>query len=280
MEFEGRTVWVTGASSGLGAAMARSFAGAGARIIASGRRQDALEQLASGLPTDTLVLPFEATDHDSLPAITGQAEEWSGGIDLLMNNAGISQRSLALDTTFDVYRTLMDVDFFAPLRLTQLVLPGMVRRRTGHIAVISSVAGRLGAPLRTGYSAAKFACCGYFEALRAEVEQAYGINVTVILPGSVRTAIAENAITGTGERRGRSDANIDNGMDADEAARRILAGLKDNAREIVVAEGMEAMGLELRRNDPEALFGLLAGQGAELAKAREAGGTIDPPRGE
>ncbi len=191
---------------------------------------------------------------------------------MLVNNAGVSQRSLALDTSFDTYRAIMETDFFAPLRLTQLVAPHMVDRRSGRIVAISSLAGRTGSALRTGYSAAKHAVLGYFEALRAEFERAYGINVTTVLPGSVRTPIAVNALQGDGSRRGVSDDNIDAGMDPAEVARRIVEGIGRNAREIVVAEGTELAGLGLRAMDPERLFDHLAQEGARLAKARAAAG--------
>ncbi|WVM91503.1 SDR family NAD(P)-dependent oxidoreductase [Halopseudomonas pachastrellae] len=104
-----------------------------------------------------------------------QAWAWQGRIDLLINNAGVSQRSLALDTSFDVYRQLIDIDYLAPVALTQLLLPRLVEQGSGQLAVVSSVAGKLGAPMRTGYCGAKHAVVGYFEALRAEVEEAYGI---------------------------------------------------------------------------------------------------------
>ena len=199
MAFAGKTVWVTGASSGIGEALARGLAGQGAAVVLSGRRADALARVAGEIGGETLVLPFEATDYDALPAIVAQALAWRGGVDLLINNAGVSQRSLAVDTDFSVYRQLMEIDFLAPLRLTQLVLPHMIARRSGRIAIVSSVAGKLGVPLRTGYCAAKHACVGYFEALRAEVETAYGVGVTVVLPGSVRTSVAINALNGSGE---------------------------------------------------------------------------------
>ncbi len=278
MDFQDRTVWITGASSGIGEALAEAFAAEGAKVIASGRRRDALERLAERLPTDHLLLPFDTTDESALPGVVGEAESFTGGIDVLVNNAGISQRSLALDTDFSVYRRIMEVDFFAPVRLTQLVLPGMVERRSGHVAVVSSVAGRLGTPLRTGYSAAKFAVCGYFEALRAEVEKAYGIGVSVILPGSVRTDVARNALTGSGDPRGSSDVNIDCGMAPREAAAIILQGMKEGRREIPVAEGMEAAALQMRSANPEALFDMLAEQGRTLAEAREKGAPVDPER--
>jgi short-subunit dehydrogenase len=278
MTFQKKTVWVTGASSGIGEALAHGLATRGAKIILSGRRVDALQRVAQSLNAETLVLPFEATDYDALPAVVGKAEGWNGGVDLLINNAGVSQRSLALDTTFDVYRTLMEVDFFAPLRLTQLVLPGMVERKSGAIAVVSSVAGKVGAPIRTGYCAAKHAVVGYFEALRAEVEIAYGIKVHVILPGSVKTGVSVNSLTGDGSRRGKNDINIENGMEPDRAAAVILDGVAAGARDIPVAEGMELMALQLRAQNPEALYGFTAQEGARLAEARARGEAVDPGR--
>ncbi len=278
MAFAGQTVWITGASSGIGAALAKAFGAAGAKLILSGRREDALKEVAADAGAEHLILPFEATDYDALPGIVQQAESWQGQVDVLINNAGISQRSLAIDTDFSVYEKIMDIDFFAPVRLTQLLLPAMVERKAGHIAIISSVAGKVGAPLRTAYCAAKHACCGYYDALRAEVETAYGIQVSVILPGSVQTAIATNSLTATGDVRGSSDANIDNGLPAEEAAARILAGMEAGDREIPVAEGMEAAALQMRAANPEAVFQITAEQGRTLAEARAKGEPIEPTR--
>ncbi len=274
--FEGQVVWVTGASSGIGAAFAEAVAAKGAHVVLSGRRADALEAVAGRLPTDSLVLPFEATDWAALPDAVARAAGWRGGIDMLVNNAGISQRSLAVDTRPEVYRQILDVDLLAPIWLTQLVLPLMVERRAGHIVAISSVAGRVGAVLRTAYCAAKHGLIGYSDSLRAEVEQAYGIRVTTVLPGSVRTMVAANALQADGTPRGESDVNIDAGMPAAECVRQILAGIADGRREIVVAEGGEAMAAAMRMSDPERLFDALAREGARLAAARAAGQRPDP----
>ncbi|OFX04966.1 MAG: short-chain dehydrogenase [Alphaproteobacteria bacterium RIFCSPHIGHO2_12_FULL_63_12] len=276
MNFQNKTALVTGASSGIGEALVKGLAARGARVILSGRRVDELTRVAKAAGGETLVLPFEATVYDALPDVVAKAMAWKGGVDLLINNAGISQRSLALDTSFDVYRTIMEIDFFAPVRLTQLVLPSMVERKSGHIVIISSVAGKVGAPLRTAYCAAKHACVGYYDALRAEIETAYGIGVSVVTPGSVRTAIASNAMTGDGSARGRSDDNIDNGMAPERAAEIILDGVANGVREIPVAEGMELAALQMRAANPDALFGFVAQEGARLAAAREAGEAIDP----
>ena len=275
--FAGKIAWVTGASSGIGEALARGLAARGAAIILSGRRIDALRRVADEIGAASLPLPFEATDYEALPQIVEAAQGWRGGVDCLIHCAGVSQRSLAVDTEFAVYRSLMEVDFFAPLRLTQLVLPAMVERRSGQIAIVSSVAGKIGLPLRTGYCAAKHACVGYFDALRAEVETAYGIGVSVILPGSVRTNIAINALTANGTQFGRTDANIEKGMSAQSAAEHIIAGLEAGKREILVAEGAELAATQTRAQNPEALFATVAKEGARLANLRETRGRGYPP---
>lgn len=266
MSFAGQTVWITGASSGIGAALARAFSAAGAAVILSGRRAEALAETAAACPGETKLLPFEATDLEKLPAIVAAAEGWRGGIDLLVNNAGISQRSLARDTAFTVYREIMEVDYFAPVRLTQLVLPAMRARGSGRFVAISSLAGKFGSPMRTGYCSAKFALIGFFDALRTEVAHE-GIGVTVVTPGFVQTDIATNALTADGSVRGRSDANIELGISADEASAQIMAGLAAGTREIPVGRGPEMMLLDVLRADPDKLFDLMAAQGEAIATA-------------
>ena len=274
MRFEGKTVWITGASSGIGAALAEAFAGEGARLVLSGRRRAALDSVAERIGGEARVLPFEATDRGALAA----AIEAAGAVDILVNNAGISQRSLAVDTRPEVYAQLIETDLLAPIWLTQGVLPAMVARKSGHIVGISSVAGRIGTVLRTGYCAAKHGLIGYLDALRAEVEQAYGIKVTTVLPGSVRTQVAANALLADGTARGESDANIDAGMEPAECARRILDGMAEGRREILIAEGGEAFAAELRFTDPERLFDMLAREGARLAAERDKGGRPEPAK--
>lgn len=274
MSWTGKRVWITGASSGIGAALAEAFAARGARLVLSGRRREALAEVAARAQPDAQILPFEATDWAALPEVAAQA----GAVDALVNNAGISQRSLAVDTRPEVYARIVETDLLAPIWLTQLALPGMAARRSGHIIGISSVAGRVGTVLRTGYCAAKHGLIGYLDALRAEVEQAYGIRVTTVLPGSVRTQVAANALLADGSARGESDPNIDAGMEPAECARRILAGIEAGEREILVAEGAEAFAAGLRFTDPARLFDMLAREGARLAAEREKGGRPEPAR--
>jgi len=259
--FEGKCWWMTGASSGIGAALAGALAGKGARLVLSGRNVDALNELAVACKTATLVLPFEATDYASLPGVVEKACAWAdkggGRLDGLVNNAGISQRSVAVETVFDVYQKIIAVDLLAPIALTQALLPRMIATGGGDIVAISSVAGFVGAPLRTAYSAAKHGLIGYHDSLRAETAE-QGIRVLVVAPGSVKTNVSRNALGATGEARGVSDAAIDNGLAPDVLASLILEGVRSGKRELVLAEGMEAEIVRLRRQNPEALFDLMA----------------------
>ena len=255
--FEGKVWWITGASSGIGAGLSEALSTAGARLVLSGRNVGALEAVKSGLKTDALVLPFEATDYAALPGAVEAAWSWAGRVDGLVNNAGISQRSMAVDTVFEVYEKIIAIDLLAPIALTQAVLPSMVSAGGGHIVAISSVAGIAGPPLRSAYSAAKAGLIGSKDSLRAEPAH-QGMKVLVVAPGSVRTNVSKNALDGAAKARGFSDAAIDNGMPTEEAARRILGALEAGVRELILAEGMEAEIARLRRAEPDKLFDLMA----------------------
>lgn len=245
MTFDGRTAWITGASSGIGAALAREFAARGARVVLSGRDEERLRGVAAELPSDTLILPFEATDERAMLAATEQAAGWHG-VDIFVANAGISQRSPAVETEMAVYRRIIDVDLTSQIAASQALLPHMTQRGSGALVFISSIAGKVGVPLRTAYCAAKHGLIGYADALRAELSQS-GVAVHVVCPGSVATDVSRNALTGTGTARGKSDRAIDEGIPPAEAAKAIVDGIAAGQREIIVARGVEqAMG-EMRR---------------------------------
>ncbi len=268
MSGSNEVVWITGASSGIGAALARAYARRGARVVLSGRNLDALQMVAKDCG-ETLVLPFESTDLAAIAPAVERAWDWSGGIDVLVNNAGISQRSLAVDTDISVYERIIAVDLLAPIALTQALLPRMVARGIGRIAMISSIAGKVGVPLRTAYCAAKHGLAGYGDALRAEVAH-LGLQVHNIYPGSIRTGVSRNALTGDGSARGVSDKAIDNGIDPDEAADRMIDAMLNGEREIIVADRGELALGEARRT-PDALLdqmgALMAAGYAEQMKA-------------
>ncbi|WCL49632.1 SDR family NAD(P)-dependent oxidoreductase [Leptospira sp. GIMC2001] len=279
MSFKDQTIWITGASSGIGKALAIRFLREGAYVILSGRKVNQLTDVSEISKEHSLVLPFDTTDFDSLPDKVETAWNWRSGVDMLINNAGVSQRSFALDTKFEVYRQLIEIDYLAPVALTQLILPKMTARKKGHLAVVSSVAGKVGPPLRSGYSGAKHAIIGYFDCIRAELEEFFNIHVSTILPGSVRTNIAINSFAGDGSSRGKSDTNIENGMELDHAIDLIMDGLRNKRREINVSDGVELAAQNLRASDPEKLFKVTATEGFRLSQLRESEGpkvSMDP----
>ncbi len=249
--------WITGASSGIGAALARALAQAGAKLILSGRNVAALEAVAQTCAGDCLILPFEATDYPALPGLVAKAWAWRGRVDGLVNNAGVSQRSLALETDFTVYEKIIAVDLLAPIALTQALLGRMVEAGGGRIVAISSVAGIAGVPLRSAYCAAKHGLIGYHDSVRTETAH-LGIEVLVVCPGSVRTDVSRNALDAKGMPRGASDDAIDSGMTPDEAAARIVSALRAGGRELILADGAEAEVVRLRRTDPDRLFDVMA----------------------
>lgn len=259
--YTNRVVWITGASSGIGEALAVRLARENARIVLSARRKAELERVsqrcieAGAAAANILVLPLDVTDLPSLPAAAVRVIGHFGQIDLLINNAGLSQRSLCKDTDLSVYQKLLDVDVMGQIALTKAVLPHMLERQSGHLAVTASVAGKVGVPLRTGYCAAKHAVMGFFDALRAEVEDE-GIQVSTIVPGFVRTDIARNALAADGSAFGRDDDNIAGGMDVTECADVIVNALGKGKREIPVGKGKEMAALWVKRLAPELMFRL------------------------
>jgi len=262
--FKNKVVWITGGSSGIGEALALQFAAEGAKIVLSSRREEALNQVRDkcidqGLEAEhVLVLPLDVTDHESMPAAVDRVSNAFGRIDMLINNAGISQRSLCVDTDMSVYRQILDVDVLGQIALTKAVLPLMLEQKNGHIAITASVAGKIGVPQRTGYCAAKHAVMGFFDALRAETCH-HGVQVTTITPGFIRTNISVNALKGDGSEFGTMDDDVAQGMDVTRCAEVIMDGFRKGTPEIAVGEGMEMKALWLKRFFPKAVFKKVAG---------------------
>ena len=214
MFFDGKMVWLTGASSGIGEAVAYALAARGARLILSARRVEKLQavQAACARPDRHRILPLDLADPASLAAAVPQALAHGGAIDVLINNGGISQRAQAVETDLAVDRRIMEVNYFGTIALAKAVLPSMLERGAGHIAVVSSLMGKFSTPRRSAYAASKHALHGFFDALRAEVHHA-GVRVTLICPGYVRTDISRHALTadGTAQQCRRALLVLENG---------------------------------------------------------------------
>ena len=260
-----KVVWITGASSGIGEALALEYAKQGAQLILSARTEEALNDVkqqcidAGSQSADIFVLPLDVTEQASIDACLEKALAFAGRIDVLINNAGVSQRSTCLTTDMSTYRTLFEVDVFGQIALTKAVLPKMIEQGRGHIAVTSSVAGKIGVPFRTGYCAAKHAIMGFYDALRAEVAH-QNINVSTITPGFIRTNVSKNALAGDGSAFGEVDDNIAGGMDAGDCAKVIVKGLNKAKKEIAVGKGIEMHTLWLKRFFPNFLIKIMEKQ--------------------
>lgn len=256
MKFQHKIIWVTGASSGIGEALAIQMAQEGANLVLSARREIELErvaQICQNYGSKTLVLPFDMTDIHLHEEKVNEVIAHFGRLDVVILNAGVSQRSFVLDTKFEVYRKLFEINFFAIVALTQHILPIFQAQKSGIFVPIASVAGRISTPRRAAYGASKHALIGFFDAVRAEV-YSYGIKVTTILPGYIKTDISLNAMNENGEKYAKMDPNQANGLDPNLAAQKIVGAIHDGKLEYFVGGKLEALGLFVKRFFPSLLF--------------------------
>lgn len=247
MSFARQIIWITGASSGIGAALALELSRYGASLVLSARNADQLEQLREQLvwPDNHLVLPLDLTCPESFDAAVSQVMARYGRVDILVNNGGISQRSRAAETTIEVDRRIMEVNFFGTIGLTRAVLPLMREQGGGQIVVVSSLVGELPTPMRSSYCASKHALHGWFESLRAE-EYARNIKLLMVMPGFVRTRVSINALTADGSTHGKMDEYQAKGMSAALCAERIVQAMQQGKDEVIIA-GREGWAIYLKR---------------------------------
>jgi short-subunit dehydrogenase len=251
------TVWITGASSGIGKAIAQAWSKRGARLLLSSRREDELhavrEQCAH--PERHRVIPLDLAAPESLHAAVEEATNAHSSIDVLINNGGISQRATAHEADMAVVRRIMEVNFFGAVTLTKALLPHLIEQGHGHIGVVSSVVGKFSTANRTAYAASKHALHGYFDGLRAEVYD-QGLRITLICPGYVQTDVTRNALTADGTAYGAVSDSIRNGMDPADCATAIIRALHEERDEIYPG-GMETYMVYLKRFLPPHLFNRL-----------------------
>lgn len=254
MYFTNKIVWITGASSGIGEALALALIEQGAEVIASSSSVEKLQISKTKVsnPDKFHIIPLDLTKPETIEPIAKQAIEQFGRIDILVNNAGISQRSLVLDTPIANDRKVMEIDYFGTVILTKAVLPQMLKQGGGHILCTSSIVGVFGFPLRSAYSAAKHALHGFFESLRLEYYK-QNIKVSIIIGGRINTAISMNAITSDGKVYGKLDDGQKNGISSEKAAQQIIQGIKRSKREIRVG-GKELLMVTIKRRFPRLHF--------------------------
>ena len=255
--FDQKKVWITGASSGIGAALAREISSRGGYVILSARSKDKLEEVQQSLkqPNQSEIVTIDLMNHEAITRVTNDVMARHSDLFMLINNAGRSQRSKVEETEYSVYRDLMELNYFSIVQLTQAVLPAMIQNKSGHVIAISSIAGKLGAPFRSGYAASKHAIQGFFDCLRSEVWH-HGMKVTIICPGFVNTPIAHNAASGSGASLGTADPENANGMSAEYVAKKICDAAERGKEEVVLG-GKEVLGIYLKRYFPRLLSRIL-----------------------
>lgn len=245
-----KVVWITGASSGIGEALAKEYARRGARLVLSARRKEELERVRGGLVNSEahVVLPLDLTDSGAMTPAVERVKQACGRLDQVVHNGGISQRSLVADTDLSVDRQIMEVNFFGTVALTKAVLPWLKEQGGGRFVVITSLVGELPTPLRSAYSASKHALHGFFESLRAE-EYDQGIRVTLVMPGFIRTQVSINALTADGSRQGTMDDAQQTAMAPEECAKRLVEAVQRGRDQVIIA-GREGAGIYLKRWAP------------------------------
>ncbi|MFN1834988.1 SDR family oxidoreductase [Balneola sp. MJW-20] len=259
MFYKGKTVWITGASSGIGEALSRAFYNEGANLILSSRREEVLQEVKSTLGADDdriFVLPLDLTQSDTFAEKTREALEHFGQIDVLVNNGGISQRSTVLESELSVIRRLMEINYFGSVGLTKEVLPHMVSRGSGHIIVTSSVAGKIGTKFRSGYAGSKHAVQGFFNSLRQEMYE-HNVDVTLLCPGFIKTNISKNALTGDGTNFGKMGDAHSKAMTADEMVDKVMPKIKKAKEEIIITGFKEGLAIWVQRLSPTLLNKIL-----------------------
>jgi len=258
MYYKDKVIWITGASSGIGEALAYSLNKKNARLILSARRTAELRRVKAncqGDPGSIEILPLDLTDGSSLKTKADEAEALSGQVDILINNGGISQRALAVDAELESVRHLMEVNFFGTIALTRAVLPGMIHRGHGHIVVMSSVMGKIGTRYRSAYAASKHALHGWFDCLRQEVQQK-GVDVTMVCPGFIKTDVTKNALTADGSKLNEMGDAHKKAMLPEEFAEKLLPKISAGKQEIYIG-GKEVLAVYLKRFFPKILNKIL-----------------------
>lgn len=255
--FNGKRVWITGASSGIGRALAIEISRQGAICILSARSKDKLNETnaLTSNSAQNIILPLDVTDDEAVENAYNELIK-SGPLDILINNAGVSQRSTTEDTAMSVYRSLMEVNYFAVVKLTKTVMSDMLERGNGSIVTISSIAGKVGPPYRSGYAGSKHALHGFMESLRSEVSHR-GLHVLVVCPGYINTPIAFNALDGKGNKYNKSDKENAEGLEPDDLARRIVKAMAQQKNEVYFGQ-FEVNAVRLKRFFPGLLTKLLS----------------------
>lgn len=251
MKIYGNVIWITGASSGIGESLVYEMDKRGAKVIISARRLNILEEVKARCQNqdNIKILPLDLEQTNDLDSKVKEAIHLFGKIDILVNNGGLSQRSLAKDTSISVDVRLMKINYIGSVGLTKSLLPHMLSNKAGQIVTVSSMVGKFGTPMRSSYAATKHALHGFMDSLRAEVTSE-GIIVTMVCPGFVSTNVSLNALTGDGKAQGTMDDQTKSGINPKAFALSMADAIEANKREVYIAGIKEKFGLYLNRFFP------------------------------
>ncbi|MFO8236408.1 MAG: SDR family oxidoreductase [Bacteroidales bacterium] len=236
MSLINKTIWITGASSGIGEALAYELAVKDNILILSGRDEQRLKkvkQICKNEGSQAYVVPFDLSSPKEVEETARKVLDHYPKIDVLINNGGLGQRSLITETSTQIDRQIMEINYFSNVILTKTVLPSMIEKGGGQIAVTSSIVGKFGFPMRSSYSASKHALYGFYETLRMEMRK-HNVSVNIICPGRIRTNISYHAVTKEGKEHGKMDQGQETGMPAGKCAKKIVKGMERNKKEILV----------------------------------------------
>ena len=252
MSFSDKTIWITGASSGIGKALAIELAKKGAQLILSSRKKQDLELVKNACtePNKVKVIPLDLEDYTNLTTITKEAISAFGKVDILVNNGGISQRSLVKDTDIQVDKRIMDINYLGNIALAKALLPHFIANKNGQFVITTSIVGKIGTPLRSSYAASKHALHGFYDSLRAEHFND-NIAVTLVCPGFVNTNISKNALTGDGSPQDKMDNATANGIQPDRFAKLMAKAIKQKKEEIYISGAKEKLGVYVKRWVPK-----------------------------
>jgi len=259
INFKDRLVLITGAASGIGKAITLQLAKEGAKLIIADRAIEEIKKVQEECLKHTSfceTLTFDLNNPSEVSSAASRILEKYGPVYLLINNGGISQRSLAHETPIELDRKIMEIDFFSYVILTKAFLPSMIERKEGYIAATSSLSGKFGFHQRSAYAAAKHAIQGYFETLRMELKP-HGISVTIAYPGSINTNISVNAIEKDGNKHGVMDPAQSKGMSAEDCAKHYITAIKKGRPEVLIG-GKEFIMFHLKRFFPRLFFKLIS----------------------
>ena len=251
-EILNKVIWVTGASSGIGEAVAYELAKKNFRLILSARRKDELERVQNNCmklsQSGIKVLPLDLSRSAALNAVVVEAIQLFGRVDILLNNGGLGQRSLISETSLDVDRQLMEVNYFGTIALTKYLLPHFIQRKQGHVVTVTSLTGKFGTPYRSSYAASKHALHGFYDALRAE-HWKDNIQVTMICPGFIKTNLSTAALTGQGTPQNQQDKTHYKKKSAEWCAKRIVRAIEKRREEVYIG-GREVWAVYIKRLFP------------------------------